>query len=127
MESAEKLRIRALAYKATPQALQSIRDIPLVFLVGISGAGKDTVMHKLIASHPNTYEFMISYTTRQPRSNNGVMEQNGVDYYFIDTKTAKHMLDQGEYLETNFYADNIYGTSIAEVARVGRSGRTIIR
>jgi len=127
MEISEELMNRIVAYKASPAKLESIREVPLLFMVGVTGAGKDTVLTRLAHDHPDDYQFMVSYTTRQPRSNDGVMEQDGVEYYFIDVDTAERMLNLGSYLETNYYANNIYGTSIDDIALAGRSGKTVIK
>jgi len=113
-------------YTPSDAALETIRDVPLLFAVGISGAGKDTILKQLMARYPNDYQFLVTSTTRKPRKNDNVMEQDGVDYYFIDTATAERMLAEGRYLETNYYANNIYGASIDEIARVGKQGKILI-
>lgn len=127
MEISDELIERVAEYKASPAALDPVRHVPLLFMVGISGAGKDTVLKKLVADHPDKYQFMVSYTTRKPRSNDGVMEKDGVEYHFIDFETAEKMIESHQYIETNYYANNIYGTGIEEVARGGRSGKTVIK
>ncbi len=78
-------------YKIPKQAVELIKASQVVFLVGVTAAGKDTVLSRLIAM-PD-YHHIVSHTTRLPRTNHGVMEQNGVDYHFIDLKTAETMLD----------------------------------
>jgi guanylate kinase len=60
------------------------------------------------------------------RENNGVHEQNGVEYYFIDKATANKMLDEGALIEANMYASNVYGASIAEIKRAGADGKILI-
>ena len=56
--------------------------IKIIALIGKSGAGKDTLLKRVLAKHPE-YNNLISYTTRPPRSN----EVHGRDYYFIDVPT----------------------------------------
>lgn len=114
MELKNVLLKKAEAYMPPAARVQTILDVPLLFVVGISGAGKDTVQHRLLTPNAD-YRFIVSHTTRPPRKNNGVPEQDGVDYHFIDLETAEKLLDDGEYLETNCYAGNIYGTTIGEI------------
>lgn len=117
---------KVAAYKPQLNSIKPVRHVPLLFVVGISGAGKNTVQRRLVADYPDTYQYMISHTTRKPRANNGVVEQDGVNYHFIDLVTAERMLDTGEYLEAKCYADNIYGTSTAEIAQAGRAHKIVL-
>lgn len=82
-------------------------------MVGVSAAGKDTVRTKLLVS--GKYHHIISHTTRPPRANHGVMEQEGADYHFIDFSTVDKMLDKGEFVEAKCFSGNVYGTSVAEI------------
>jgi len=127
MEISEELIARVSAYKASPATLDPVRNVPLLFMVGISGAGKDALLRQLVATFPDKYQFMLSYTTRAPRFNDGVLEQDGVAYHFIDVATSERMIERGEYLETNYYSNNIYGTGIEDIAQGGRSGKTIVK
>lgn len=127
MEVDADLLAKAQAYQPDPQSLDSIRDVPLLFAVGISGAGKDTVLTRLRNDYSDQYQFMVSYTTRKPRENRGIMERDGVDYYFIDASTADKMLSEKAFVEVNYYADNIYGTGIAEIARANEAHKTVIK
>jgi len=126
MEIDEQLVREQAAYSPSVEALASVKNAPVLFVVGISGAGKDTLLNKLVATHPNDYQFIISHTTRKPRQNNGIMEQNGREYYFVSGDQARDMLHKGQYIETNLYADNLYGTSIAELERVTRDHKIAI-
>lgn len=49
----------------------------LIVVSGFSGAGKGTLMKKLMQDHDN-YALSISATTRQPR----VGEEDGREYFF---------------------------------------------
>jgi len=81
--------------------------------VGISGAGKGTIRDQLM--HTGGYHRIVTSTTRQPRSNNGVLERDGVDYHFLSFAEAERMLDAGEYVEAALYSGNVYGASVAEL------------
>jgi guanylate kinase len=126
MNSDEKLIEKVATYQPSETMLASVRQVPLLLAAGISGAGKDTVLQKLIAKYPNDYHFLVSHSTRPPRENNGVMEQDGVKYFFIDKPTAERMLDEGAYIEANYYAGNVYGASIGEIAQADQENKILV-
>jgi guanylate kinase len=102
-------------YKPSEETVKLVSSTPFVLLVGISGAGKDTIKHKLLET--GDYHHIVSHTTRKPRMNHDVLEQDGVEYHFISLETAEQMLRNGEYVEAKMYSGNVYGTSAAEVQR----------
>lgn len=112
------------SYHVPESAKELIRSSNVVFVVGVTAAGKDTVLSKLITM-PD-YHHIVSHTTRAPRANHGVMEQNGVDYHFIDLDTAEAMLDSGGYIEAKRVHGNIYGTSVAEIQMAHDEGKIAI-
>lgn len=112
----ESLIQKAADYRPDEAALDAIRHVPLLFAVGITAAGKDTVLNRLVGENSHQFQFLVSYTTRLPRKNDGVLERSGVEYHFIDPPTAERMIDEGKFVEVNYFAGNIYGTGIAEIA-----------
>ena len=117
------LERRIATYQPPKKARDVIRHTKIALLVGISGAGKDTIKRELL-KRPEFGE-IISHTTRPPRENEGVLEQNGVDYHFIDEEEARIMLERGDFVEAKLVHGTVYGTSIAEVERAGRKGTAI--
>lgn len=111
------------SYRPPKAAVTVIKNAKIALLVGISGAGKDTIKHQLL-KRPGFSE-IVSHTTRLPRENEGVLEQEGVDYHFIDEETARNMLERGEFVEAKFVHGTVYGTSIAEVKRASEEGTAI--
>lgn len=109
------------SYHPPKPATQLIEDTQIMLLVGISGAGKETIKKALLAK-PG-YGEIISHTTRPPRQNEGVIEKNGVDYHFVSNTAAHDMLIDGEFVEAKLvHGDTVYGSSIAEVRRAGEAG-----
>ena len=106
-------------YRPPKAAIELIKNTKIALLVGISGAGKDTIKRALLES--SDFNEIISHTTRAPRQNEGVLEQDGVNYHFIDEMTAHDMLENGEFVEAKFVHGTVYGTSIQEVEQAGRS------
>lgn len=108
------------SYVCPVEAVEIIRNTNIALLVGISGAGKDTIKRALL-KQPE-FGDVVSHTTRQPRQNQGVPEQDGVDYHFITIEKAKAMLEAGEFIEAKFVHGTVYGTTIAAVNRAGEHG-----
>ncbi len=108
-------------YSPDESTVELIKDTPVLLLVGPTGAGKDALKDKLIST--GDYHHIISHTTRQPRINHGVVEQNGREYYFINKATAKKMVDDHELIEAKIYSGNLYGTSVAEIQAAHDEGK----
>lgn len=104
-------------YKPNLEALAKVKDSSIVLLVGITGAGKDTIKNSLLTQ--SEYYNFISYTTRKPRLNKGVMEQDGHDYNFISIDEALIMLRDGKFIEAKEYAGNVYGTAYDTLLNAG--------
>jgi guanylate kinase len=98
-----------------------IRETPILLLVGPTGAGKDSVKDKLLET--GQFHHIISHTTRPPRINHGIAEQNGREYHFIDKLTAEKMLDEHGFIEAKMYSGNLYGTSVAEIQAAHDEGK----
>ena len=86
-----------------------------------SGAGKTTLVHAMVAKHPEL-RFSISYTTRKPRRN----EANGVDYLFVSEEEFMRLRDQGEMLEYAEVFDHHYATSRSQVEKHLADNRNVI-
>ena len=99
-------------YKPSDEAIKIVSKVRTLFLVGISGAGKDTIQRILIES--GKYHQIVSHTTRKPRKNHGVLEKNGIEYHFISLEQAAVMLENHEFVEAKYYSGNLYGTSVEE-------------
>lgn len=110
-------------YQPPQSAFDTIRHAKIALLVGISGAGKDTIKKELL-KRPG-FDDIVSHTTRKPRSNAGIPEVDGEDYHFIDEDTARGMLERSEFVEAKFVHGTIYGTSVEEVRRASERGVAI--
>jgi guanylate kinase len=75
-----------------------------------SGAGKSTILKKLLTAVPNL-AFSVSHTTRAPRPG----ESNGKEYHFIDRPTFEGMRTGQAFLEWAEVHGNLYGTSRAAI------------
>lgn len=111
-------------YQTPARAIDLINKTKVVFVVGVSGAGKDTIVKELLKT--DEYKLVVSHTTRRPRENHGIMEQNGREYHFIDHEEAIRMLENNEFVEAKQYSGNVYGTSIIEVEEAYRHNKIAI-
>lgn len=93
----------------------------LVIVSGFSGAGKGTVMNRLVADNSN-YALSVSATTRQPRPN----EVDGVSYFFKTHEEFERMIENDELLEYARYVDNYYGTPKAFVEAMRNEGKDVL-
>lgn len=101
------------AYQPSAATTELVKTTPILLLVGPTGAGKDSLKHKLLKT--GGYHHIISHTTRPPRINHGVIEQDGREYHFINKAMAEKMLDNQALIEAKIYSGNLYGTSVAEI------------
>lgn len=109
----DSLAQKLAQYQAPESATELIQSTQIVFLVGVAGAGKDTIIGELLKS--GQYHYIISHTTRKPRYNHGILESDGLDYHFIDFAEVEDMADNQEFVEVKKVHSNVYGTSIAEI------------
>ncbi|KAI3296487.1 hypothetical protein DTO002I6_3251 [Penicillium roqueforti] len=86
---------------------------PLI-ISGPSGAGKGTLIQKLIDTHPHTFELTVSHTTRQPRPG----EKDGISYHFVSVETYNTLKHNGDLIEDAMYTGAFYGTSKAALAEI---------
>lgn len=100
-------------YRMPDTAMDLIRSTSIIFLVGITAAGKDTVIGELLKS--GDYHYIVSHTTRQPRYNHGLLEQDGLEYHFVTLEEISHMLEKQKFIEAKLVHGNVYGTSIDEI------------
>jgi guanylate kinase len=126
MELNARLKQKLSAYSPSPQALEPIKTAPLVFLVGITGAGKNATLNRLMEQYPDTYHIIVSHTTRAPRENHGIMEQDGREYHFVTPEIMEQMLDNNEFIEAAPIHAHFSGSSIQEIKNAMTEGKIAI-
>lgn len=77
----------------------------LIIVSGFSGAGKGTIMKKLMRDYDN-YALSISATTRNPRPG----EVDGREYFFKTVEEFENMIENDLLIEYAQYVGNYYGT-----------------
>ena len=96
---------------------------PRLFVVtGPSGAGKGTLIRRLVEDRPDL-AVAVSATTRDLRPG----EEDGREYHFFSESEFERRVDAGEFLEhVDYVSGHRYGTLRDEVDRIIRSGRSVI-
>lgn len=97
-------------------------SFPPLVVAGCSGAGKGTLIGKLMEWDKASFGFSVSHTTRAPRPG----EVDGVHYHFTDVDTMKREIDAGLFIESAAVHGNYYGTSRAAVEEVQREGKICV-
>ena len=100
--------------------MPSANDGIMVILSSPSGAGKTTLVN-LLSSQDN-FEISISHTTRQPRQG----EIQNKDYYFVDDKEFKRLINNQEFLEYAKVFNNYYGTTRTPIIDNLNKGKNVL-
>lgn len=93
----------------------------LMVVSGFSGAGKGTLMKRLLERYDN-YALSISMTTRTPRPG----EEHGKHYFFVGRDEFEGQIADDGLLEYAEYCGNYYGTPRAYVEKCMEEGRDVI-
>ena len=93
----------------------------LIVVSGFSGAGKGTIMKRLLEKYDN-YALSVSATTRNPRPG----EEDGREYFFKTVDEFEKMIAKDELIEYARYVDNYYGTPRDYVERQLEVGKDVI-
>jgi guanylate kinase len=93
----------------------------LIVISGPSGAGKGTLIRRILPRFPNLV-CSVSATTRERRPN----EMEGRDYFYLSDDQFRKSIDQGDFLEWAQFAGHYYGTPRKAVEEHLAEGRDVI-
>jgi guanylate kinase len=112
-------------YQLSPDALQTVAQVKIIGLLGPTGGGRSTIIKQLLKTQP--YYFIVSDTTRQPRSNDGIMEQDGCEYWFRSETDMLHDIQAGKLLEAEvIHNQQVSGISMRELGNALAADKTAI-
>jgi guanylate kinase len=93
----------------------------LIVISAPSGAGKTTLVKRLLADDPQL-QLSISHTTRRRRPT----EADGREYHFVSVAKFRELEAAAAFLESARVFDNFYGTSRAFVEERLREGKDVL-
>ncbi|HLQ04965.1 MAG TPA: guanylate kinase [Verrucomicrobiae bacterium] len=97
-------------------------QLPVFVITGQSGAGKGTLIKRLLALFPQL-ELAVSATTRARRPG----EVEGIHYYFISDEEFDRRLEDGDFLEYHVFPwGQRSGTLLSEIDRIGEEGKVCV-
>jgi guanylate kinase len=112
-------------YRLSDEAKQILANLHLVLLVGPTSSGKNTIIRELLKT--DHYHFIVSDTTRKPRVNDGMLEENGREYWFRNEDDMLNDLRQGMFLEAAIiHNQQVSGTSIRELNKALETEKTAL-
>lgn len=112
-------------YRISDESRDILQETTLVAMVAPSSAGRNTIINELLKT--GEYHYIVSDTTRQKRTNNGVTEQDGVEYWFRSEDEVLEDLRAGKYLEAAIiHNQQVSGISIRELEQARKEGRAAL-
>ena len=99
-----------------------MNDSKLIIFSAPSGAGKSSLIKKLIELSESTIDLSVSVTTREPRDG----EVHGVDYFFISEQEFLKLEKQDAFLESANVHGFYYATLKSFVDEKTSSGISVI-
>ncbi len=93
----------------------------LIVVSGPSGAGKDTIVNKVVENNKNIW-ISVSATSRKPRKG----EVEGVNYFFLEKEDFEEKINNNYFLEYAEYANNYYGTPKEKIVEKLEKGIDVI-
>ncbi len=94
----------------------------LIVVSGFSGAGKGTVVKRIMEKYNDAYALSISMTTRGPRTG----EVDGEHYFFVSKEQFEKTISEDGLIEHAQYCGNYYGTPKAYVEKQLSEGKNVI-
>jgi guanylate kinase len=112
-------------YKPSPKTVEIVQSTPILLIAGIVGAGKNTVINKL-TEDTDKFEPITSHTTRLPRENHGILEQDGIDYHFVKLDDMKKLIEEQKLIEAKYVHGNVYATSSDELKSANKKNKIAV-
>jgi len=91
---AEEFRKVLATYQPSDDVRKVLDRLRLLLFVAPTGTGRDTIIGELIKT--GHYFALVTDTTRQPRINNGILEQQGREYWFRTEDEMMASLEKGD-------------------------------
>lgn len=113
------------SYSISDASKKVLKETNLMLFAAATSAGRNTIFTEL--NKTGHFHYIVSDTTRKPRVNNGVLEENGSVYWF---KTEEEMLENlkaGKMLEAAIiHNQQVSGISMTELEAARDEGKIAI-
>ncbi len=108
--------------QSKPEKIKNIKKLgKLIIISGPSGAGKTTLIRKVMQKIP-TLTFSVSATTRAIREG----EIEGIDYFFVSPEEFNDLLRNDAFIEWAKVHGNLYGTLKKHVKELREKRKNVI-
>lgn len=125
LKHVDEFRAALKDYQPSDAAKAILQSTELVLLVGPTSSGRNSIINELVKT--GRYHYIVSDTTRQPRTNNGVPEETGREYWFRGEEEVLADLHAGKFLEAAIIHDQqVSGISIRELEHASQMGKIAI-
>ena len=112
-------------YKVSEEGQKILNETPLMVLVAPTSTGRNTLINELLKT--GDYYFIVSDTTRPPRQNNGIWEEDGREYFFRSEDEMLADIKAGMFLEAEvIHKQQVSGISIREIEKARKEGKVAI-
>jgi len=109
-------------YRVSDEGRKVLEHTKLALLVAPTSSGRNTIVRDLLKT--GEYHYIISDTTRKPRINDGVLEKNGVEYWFRSEEEVLADLKNGKFLEAAIiHEQQVSGISMREIKKARQEGK----
>jgi guanylate kinase len=125
LEHLEEFREVLSNYAISEASKDILGQTELVLLLAPTSTGRNTIIEELLKT--GNYHFIVSDTTRTPRVNNGVLEQDGVIYWFRSEEDILADLQAGKFLEAELiHNQQVSGISVRELEKAHSENKVAI-
>lgn len=125
LENLEEFKKVLKDYRISDAGKQILAKTKLALLVGPTAAGRNTIIDALLKT--GEYHPIVSDTTRKPRQNNGVWEQNSREYWFKPEEEVLGDLKAGKFLEAALiHNQQVSGISLRELEQANKEGKIAV-
>lgn len=112
-------------YHISPAAAKILAATPFVGMTAPTATGRNTIIRELVKT--GNYYFIVSDTTRPQRYNDGVLEQDGVEYFFRTEDAVLTDIKAGQFIEAEIiHSQQVSGVSVREVEKAKAESKIAI-
>ena len=112
-------------YHVSLEAQAILAKAHMVLLIAPTAIGRNTIINELVKT--GRYHFIITDTTRPPRVNSGILERNGVEYFFRGEDDMLDDLKHGRFVEAAIiHNQQVSGLSVREVEKADKQVKIAI-